>query len=32
MPDTILHLIPYEDPWVGRVYLHFPALDSTSNR
>jgi hypothetical protein len=24
MPDTILHVIRYEDPWVGRVNLHFP--------
>ena len=24
MPDTILHVIRYEDPSVGCVHLHFP--------
>ena len=24
MPDTILHVIRYEDPSVGRVHLYFP--------
>jgi hypothetical protein len=29
MPNTILHVIRYEEPWVGRVNF---ILDSASNR
>ena len=32
MPDTILHLICYEDPSVGCVRLHFPRAGFDSNR